>query len=205
MGSLIALILIGGGVLIMVWILLANRREKSAKPRSSTARLPLPNKPGLQSTLQSNSRFTLLPSSFDPDGSGPLDGRGYIAFHQHKQKAIPWEALNYLDGLEACKVAGTSHRLPALQSEAFSPGRLLALVREPSNPHDRNAVGVWDLQRIQQIGYLPREIAEEYAPRLDGDEHIRCLSMWEHLKDGQRVGLRVLLILENASIQLPPA
>jgi hypothetical protein len=40
------------------------------------------------------------------------------------------------------------------------------LVREPTNPHDRNAVAVLDV-RHRQIGYLDRDLASELAPKMD--------------------------------------
>jgi hypothetical protein len=54
------------------------------------------------------------------------------------------------------------------------PGMLLIFRREPSNPHDPNAIGVWIRARAfiffvseVQIGYLKSELAEELAPKID--------------------------------------
>lgn len=41
------------------------------------------------------------------------------------------------------------------------------LVREPQNPYDANAIAVAS-DTAGQLGYLPRTIAEELAPALDG-------------------------------------
>jgi HIRAN domain len=95
------------------------------------------------------------------------------------------------------KVAGTSYRAEALQDEAFAPGRRLALVPEPENEHDPNAVGVWDAERRLQVGYVPAEV----APEVRGDE--QAVSLWEFREEGQRVGLRVLLAPPGAWIQEP--
>jgi HIRAN domain len=53
-------------------------------------------------------------------------------------------------------------------------GMPLQLVREPKNPFDKNAVGLWIKARALifftsnvQIGYLGRDVAGEIAPRLD--------------------------------------
>lgn len=43
---------------------------------------------------------------------------------------------------------------------ACKPMEQLALVREPNNPHDANAIAV-KRQNGQQLGYLPRELAKE--------------------------------------------
>ena len=41
-----------------------------------------------------------------------------------------------------------------------------ALVREPKNPHDPNAVRI-SLFGIHDMGYLPRSVAQEVAPLMD--------------------------------------
>jgi HIRAN domain len=96
------------------------------------------------------------------------------------------------------KLAGASFRAEALQDDAFAPGRRLALVREPENEHDPNAVAVWDEGRRVQAGYVPAEV----APELEGDE--QAVSLWEFRgEDGRRIGLRVLLAPAGAWIQEP--
>jgi len=96
------------------------------------------------------------------------------------------------------RLAGASYRADALQDDAFAPGRRLALVREPENEHDPNAVGVWDAERRLQAGYVPAEV----APELRGDE--QAVSLWEFRgADGSRIGLRVLVAPADAWIQEP--
>src|SRR4051812_18725461 len=95
------------------------------------------------------------------------------------------------------KLAGAFYRADALQDEAFAPGRRLALVPEPDNEHDPNAVGVWDAERRLQVGYVPAEV----APEVRGDE--QAVSLWEFREEGQRVGLRVLLAPPGAWLQEP--
>jgi hypothetical protein len=95
------------------------------------------------------------------------------------------------------KVAGTSYRAEALQDDAFAPGRRLALVPEPENEHDPNAVAIWDAGRRVQAGYVPAEA----APSVSGDE--QAVSLWEFREEGRRVGLRVLLAPADAWIQEP--
>lgn len=60
--------------------------------------------------------------------------------------------------------AGTRHY--SGEAGRVSPGDELELLREPSNPHDRNAVVVARLGG-GQIGHVPREDAEAVAPLLD--------------------------------------
>jgi hypothetical protein len=89
-------------------------------------------------------------------------------------------------------VAGVSYRPDALPDVSFDPGRRLALVREPENEHDPNAVAIWNEGRTLQIGYVPRDIAAE----LRGDE--QAVSLWR--VDG---GLRVLIAPADAWIGTP--
>jgi HIRAN domain len=100
--------------------------------------------------------------------------------------------------IHVVRVAGVSYRGDALQDDAFAPGRRLALVAEPSNEHDPNAIGVWDEDRRVQAGYVPAE----QAGGLDADQW-QAVSVWEFREGGQRGGLRVLLAPSDAWIGLP--
>ncbi len=89
-------------------------------------------------------------------------------------------------------VAGVSFRPEAVEDASFDPGRTLALVPEPQNEHDPNAVGIWNEERTLQAGYVPREV----APELAGDE--QAVSLWR--VEG---GLRVLIAPADAWIGRP--
>jgi hypothetical protein len=89
-------------------------------------------------------------------------------------------------------VAGVTFRPEALPDSSFDPGRRLALVPEPENMHDPNAVAVWNEERTLQAGYVPAEV----APELRGDE--QAVSLWR--VEG---GLRVLLAPVDAWIGTP--
>jgi hypothetical protein len=109
-------------------------------------------------------------------------------------EAVRWDD----ERLRVVKLAGASYRLDELQDDGFAPGRRLALVREPENEHDPNAVAVWDADRRVQAGYVPAEV----APSVRGDE--QAVSLWEFRgDDGRRIGLRVLLAPADAWIQAP--
>ena len=96
------------------------------------------------------------------------------------------------------KLAGASYRAEALQDDAFAPGRPLALVPEPENEHDSNAIAVYDAERRLQAGYVPADI----APELRGDE--QAVSLWEFRgEDRHRIGLRILLAPADAWVQEP--
>jgi HIRAN domain-containing protein len=101
---------------------------------------------------------------------------------------VHWED----ERIRVIPVAGVTFRPDALPDPSFDPGRRLALVAEPENQHDPNAVGVWNEARTLQAGYVPAEI----APELIGDE--QAVSLWR--VEG---GLRVLLAPADAWIGTP--
>lgn len=94
--------------------------------------------------------------------------------------------------LRVVPVAGVTFRPGAVEDASFEPGRRLALVREPENEHDPNAVAIWNGERTLQAGYVPREV----APELTGDE--QAVSLWR--VDG---GLRVLIVPRDAWVGTP--
>ncbi len=89
-------------------------------------------------------------------------------------------------------VAGVSYRADVLPDVSFDPGRRLALVPEPDNEHDPNAVGIWNEDRSLQLGYVPREVAAE----LTGDE--QAVSLWR-----VELGLRVLIVPRDPWVGRP--
>jgi hypothetical protein len=116
------------------------------------------------------------------------DGRGY-----HLRDAATGDPVRWEDPrLRVVPVAGVSFRPEALDDPSFDPGRALALVPEPENEHDPNAVGIWNSERTLQAGYVPREV----APELDGSE--QAVSLWR--VEG---GLRVLVAPRDAWIGRP--
>jgi hypothetical protein len=102
--------------------------------------------------------------------------------------------------IRVIKLAGVSYRADALQDEGFTPGRRLALVAEPNNEHDPNAIGVWDADRRVQGGYVPAGVAAE----LNANEW-QAVSLLEFSEDGRRIGLRLLLAPRDAWIGAPRA
>jgi hypothetical protein len=115
-------------------------------------------------------------------------GAGYRLRDAASGEVVRWEDPR----VTVIPVAGVSFRIEALADPSFEPGRALALVPEPENEHDPNAVGVWNEERTLQLGYVPREV----APTVSGDE--QAVSIWR--SDG---GLRVLIAPPDAWIGRP--
>ena len=113
---------------------------------------------------------------------------GYYLRDAASGEPVRWEDPR----IRVIPVAGVSYRAEALTDSTFDPGCRLALVPEPENEHDPNAVGIWNEQRSLQVGYVPREI----APELAGDE--QAVSLWR-----VEAGLRVLLAPADAWVGRP--
>jgi hypothetical protein len=117
-------------------------------------------------------------------------GGGYRLRDAATGEVVRWEDPR----LRVVPVAGVSFRAEALPDPTFDPGRRLALVPEPANEHDPNAVAVWNEERTLQLGYVPREV----APELTGGE--QAVSLWR-----VESGLRVLIAPRDAWIGRPRA
>jgi HIRAN domain len=130
---------------------------------------------------------------------GELEGgRGYWLRDAASGDALRWDDERLTaGGARVLPVAGASYRLDALQDDAFSPGARLALVPEPENEHDPNAIAIWDEARRLQAGYVPADAARELSLPL------QALSLWEWREEGRRVGLRVLVAPPGAWIGVP--
>ena len=99
-------------------------------------------------------------------------------------------------GWRVCGVAGAGrHHAEALGSEAAAPGRPLELRRDPDNPHDAHAIAVHPAGGGAQLGWVPREVAAELAPRLDAGERWAAVVLRESRASPRdpRSGLTMLL------------
>jgi hypothetical protein len=107
-------------------------------------------------------------------------------------------------GLLVSGVAGAGvHHVEALQSESAAPGKPLELTRDPANEHDTNAIKVE--AGAEQVGWVPRELAAELAPRLDAGEQWSAIALREQ-RDSPRDPRRGLTMLLAAApeIELRP-
>jgi hypothetical protein len=123
-------------------------------------------------------------------------GDGFRLRDAGTEELVRWEDPR----IRVVPVAGVSYRLDALQDDGFTAGRRLALVPEPDNEHDPNAIAIWDESRRVQAGYVPADVARE----LDAEQW-QAVLLHEFFEDGRRCGLRVLLAPSDAWIGLPRA
>jgi hypothetical protein len=97
--------------------------------------------------------------------------------------------------LRVASVAGAGkHHPDALASDAAAPGQPLALRRDAHNEHDPNAIAV-DTTDGATLGFVPRELAAELAPRLDAGEPWSAIALRESRPSPRdpRTGLTMLL------------
>ena len=115
-------------------------------------------------------------------------GAGFHLRDAATGERVTWED----DRVRVVPVAGVSFRPDAVADGTFDPGQRLALVPEPENEHDPNAIAVWNADRTLQAGYVPRETAGELA----GDE--LAVSLW---RAGE--GLRILVVPAGSWVGRP--
>jgi len=79
--------------------------------------------------------------------------------------------------------------VPPPRRAVLEPGTPVALIREPENPADPLAVGVWLLEGERprwRLGYLDRTVASRVAPRLDAGAVVEAeLDGWVEEPDGR--------------------
>lgn len=115
-------------------------------------------------------------------------GAGYHLRDAATGERVAWEDPR----IRVVPVAGVSFRPGAATDASFDPGQRLALLREPENDHDPNAIAVWNDAQTLQAGYVPREVATE----LDGGE--QAMSLWR-----AGAGLRILLVPAGSWVGKP--
>jgi hypothetical protein len=130
-----------------------------------------------------------------PDDGGEVWVAGYQLVDA-EGRYLARDAAELADaGLHVAGVAGAGrHHADALQSEYAAPGRPLRLRRDPANEFDANAIAV-DTEAGEPLGFVPRELAAELAPRLDAGEPWSALVLREQRASPRdpRTGLTMLL------------
>jgi hypothetical protein len=104
-------------------------------------------------------------------------------------------------GLRVAGVAGAArHHGDALESQELGPGTPLEFRRDPENEHDPNAIAVHGPGGGEQVGWVPRELAEEIAPELDAGRAWAAIVLREARVSPRdpRTGLTMLLASSDA-------
>lgn len=95
--------------------------------------------------------------------------------------------------LQSSRVAGFQYYLGETIWASLAEGSMLALIREPENPHDNCAIRLdWNVQRL---GYIPR--VENYAAACLPDQGIkveaRIIRLAEHPDPWERIKVELYL------------
>jgi HIRAN domain len=129
-----------------------------------------------------------------PDDGGQVWLVGYQVVDSVSGRYLARDAPELRErGLWVAGVAGAGqHHAEALEAAAIEPGAPLELRRDPGNEHDPNAIQVL---AGEQVGWVPRELAEELAPRLDAGEPWSAVVLREQRRSPRdpRDGLTMLL------------
>jgi len=136
-----------------------------------------------------------------PDDGGQVWVAGYQLVDPGSGRYLARDAPELASrGLHVAGVAGAGgHHAEAIaSSDAVAPGRPLELRRDPGNEHDPNAIAV-DAAG-EQVGWVPRELAEELAPQLDEGASWSAIVLREQRRSPRDVrhGLTMLLAPDDA-------
>ena len=129
-----------------------------------------------------------------PDEGGIVWVAGFMPIDPESRRFLSREALRE-QGLIACGVAGAAaHHDDVLQTEAAEPGSTVTLRRDPYNEHDPNAIAVVAGDG-GQLGWVPRDLAAELAPKLDAGEAWTAVVLREQRASPRdpRTGVTMLL------------
>jgi hypothetical protein len=132
-----------------------------------------------------------------PDDGGVVWLAGFQLVDPASGSYIGREAPELAErGLRVAGVAGAARfHGEVLASTELAPGSLLELRRDPGNEHDPNAIGVHTWAGGEQVGWVPRELAEEIAPQLDAGRPWSATVLREQRASPRdpRTGLTMLL------------
>jgi hypothetical protein len=131
-----------------------------------------------------------------PDDGGVVWVAGYQLVDRETGRYLGRDAPELaVRGLRVSGAAGAAaHHDAALQSDGAAPGRTLELRREPANPYDPNAIAV-HVEGGEQLGFVPRAVAEQLAPSLDAGDAWSAVVLREQRASPRdpRTGVTMLL------------
>jgi hypothetical protein len=139
-----------------------------------------------------------------PDDGGIVWVAGFMPIDPDTGRFLGRDALRE-QGLIVTGAAGAAQfHDEVLQSTGADPGAPLELRREPDNEHDENAIAV-EVERSGaaggggRLGFVPRELAAELAPRIDAGEPWSAVVLREHRASPRDPRTSVTILLAPAA------
>lgn len=129
-------------------------------------------------------------------------GEGYVVVRARDGQRLMWRTLRVSDGLFSFNIVGEKYREENIQGPEFSLGSELSLVPEPDNPHDSDAIAVYDSEERLQAGYVPADTTGRVRARWREDEDWKAIVAWESKEGGQRKNVRVLMIRRDVDYEV---
>ncbi|HEX8205899.1 MAG TPA: HIRAN domain-containing protein [Solirubrobacteraceae bacterium] len=129
-----------------------------------------------------------------PDDGGIVWIEGLMPIDLETRSFLGREALHERGMLSSGVAGAAAHHGEVLQSDAVKPGTEVRLQRDPGNEHDPNAIKVL-LADGRQLGWVPRELAFDLAPKLDAGEEWSAVILREQRASPRdpRTGVTMLL------------
>lgn len=95
-------------------------------------------------------------------------------------------------GMQLVFAVGVHFKPKELGRPEFAPGQPVALIREPNNKYDKNAIAVFDASRQIQLGYIARDVANGLQDVVD---ICRGYVLREHVDKAtkKRVGVKLVI------------
>ena len=135
-----------------------------------------------------------------PDDGGIVWVAGFMPVDPETRRFLGRDALRE-QGLISSGVAGAAQfHDDVLQSDAVQPGAPLRLRRDPANEHDPNAIVVE--VGAAHLGFVPRDIAAELAPRLDAGEEWSAVILREQRASPRDPRTGVTMLLARGGLEL---
>jgi HIRAN domain len=134
--------------------------------------------------------------SFEAEGGSTITASGFTLLDAPAGEFLrPDDPFLAARGCWLCHVAGVSYRREALQDPGLAPGSPVILRSEPSNPHDADAVAVWDHSGSLRLGYVPADICSQVSRELRSGREMGGLVVREYTRSEppQRVGISILI------------
>lgn len=80
-------------------------------------------------------------------------------------------------GVYVSQLRGEAHHVSGCRAGDFEPGSPVVLRREPDNPHDPNAVAVYDATGKHMAAYVNKQKAKMLSKLLDAGEPVEAISI----------------------------